>query len=118
MMIRSILEGDVINVGADRFKKSSSPQNGAKADLVQIPGTSKEEMFARNRPPHMELYDIANDILSNPDTQKLLKVRAAFENNMYTKSKSARVYIDNKSYEISGERMKELGVNPYAKPLD
>ena len=46
------------------------------------------------------------------------KVRAAFENNMYTKSKSARVYIDNKSYEISGERMKELGVNPYAKPLN
>jgi len=108
----------VINVDADRFKRSSSPQSGTKADVVQLPGASKEEMFARNRPPHMALYDIANDILSDPDTQKLLKVRAAFENNMYTKSKSARVYIDNKSYEISGERMKELGVNPYAKPLN
>lgn len=118
MMIRSILEGDVINFGADRFKKSSSAQSGVKADVVQLPGTSKEEMFARNRPRHMALYDIAKDILSNLDTQKLLKVRAAFENNMYTKSKSARVYINNKSYEISGESMKELGVNPYAKPLD
>jgi hypothetical protein len=117
-MIRSILEGDVINVGAERFKRSSSPQSGAKADVVQLPGTSKEEMFDRNRPRHMALYDIAKDILSDPETQKLLKVRAAFENNMYTKSKSARVYIDNKTYEISGERMKELGVNPYAKPLD
>ena len=116
--IRSIIEGDVINVGADRFKKSSSPQDGAKADVVQLPGTSKEEMFARNRPRHMALYDMAKDILNNPDTQKLLKVRATFENNMYTKSKSAVVYINNKLYEISGERMKELGVNPYAKPLD
>ena len=116
--IRSILEGDVINVGADRFKKSSRPQDGVKADVVQLPGTSKEEMFARNRPRHMALYDMAKDILNNPDTQKLLKVRATFENNMYTKSKSAVVYINNKLYEISGERMKELGVNPYAKPLD
>lgn len=60
-----------INVGADRFKKSSSALSGAKADVAQIPGTSKEEMFDRNRPPHMVLYDIAKDILSNPDTQKI-----------------------------------------------
>lgn len=114
-IIRLMIEGDVINVDPARFQGRPGAADPG-AEFVQLPGRSEEELFQKKRPRAMVFYDTLKGILDHPDVQKMLAVAPRIEPNSYTKTQSVSAIIDGKRYEVSGARMKELGVDPWAKP--
>jgi hypothetical protein len=66
----------------------------------------------------MVFYDVLKEILAHPDVQKMLDVAPRIDPNLYTKLQSVSALIGGKRYEVPGERMKALGVDPWAKPTE
>ena len=116
-MIRLILEGDVINVDPERFQSQEEIPD-PEGELVQLPGRSEEDIFQKKRPRGMVFYDVLKEILAHPDVQKMLTVAPRVDPNLYTKLQSVDATIGGKRYHVSGERMKALGVDPWAKSTD
>jgi hypothetical protein len=116
-IIRLMIEGDVINVDPARFQGRPGTENPA-AEFVQLPGRSEEELFQKKRPRAMVFYDTLKGVLDHPDVRKMLTTAPRIEPNSYTKTQSVSAVIDGKRYEVSGARMKELGVDPWAKPTN
>ena len=116
-IIRLMIEGDVINVDPARFQGRPGTANPA-AEFVQLPGRSEEELFQKKRPRAMVFYDTLKGVLDHPDVRKMLTAAPRIEPNSYTKTQSVSAVIDGKRYEVSGARMKELGVDPWAKPTN
>jgi len=116
-MIRLILEGDVINVDPERFQSQEEVPD-PEGELVQLPGRSEEDIFQKKRPRGMVFYDVLKEILAHPDVQKMLDVAPRIDPNLYTKLQSVDATIGGKRYHVPGERMKALGVDPWAKPTE
>jgi hypothetical protein len=67
----------------------------------------------------MAWYAAARKILDHPDVKKLLDLGTPpAEPNLYTKLQPVSVKIGNKWYHVSGEEMKSMGVDPWAKESD
>lgn len=116
-LIRLMLEGDVINVDPERFQSQEEVPD-PEGELVQLPGRSTEDIFQKKRPRGMVFYDVLKEILAHPDVQKMLDVAPRIDPNLYTKLQSVSALIGGKRYEVPGERMKALGVDPWAKPTE
>ncbi len=117
-MIRLILEGDVINVDPARFQagRDDDEEPAGPGEFIQLPGRSEEELFQKKRPRQMAWYDTARQILDNPDVKKLLELGTPpAEPNSYSNLQPVSVKIGNKWYHISGQEMKSMGVDPWAK---
>ena len=115
-LVRIMLEGDVINFDPARVKSGGG---GGGGEVLQLPGRSEEELFQKKRPRQMAWYDAARKILDHPDVKKLLDLGTPpAEPNLYTQLQPVSVKIGNKWYHVSGEEMKSMGVDPWAKESD
>jgi hypothetical protein len=115
-LVRIMLEGDVINFDPARVKSGGGAGGG---EVLQLPGRSEEELFQKKRPRQMAWYDAARKILDHPDVKKLLDLGTPpAEPNLYTQLQPVSVKIGNKWYHVSGEEMKSMGVDPWAKESD
>ena len=115
-LVRIMLEGDVINFDPSRVKSGGGAGGG---EVLQLPGRSEEELFQKKRPRQMAWYDAARKILDHPDVKKLLDLGTPpAEPNLYTQLQPVSVKIGNKWYHVSGEEMKSMGVDPWAKESD
>jgi hypothetical protein len=113
-LVRMIIEGDVINFDPSRVRSGGTASG--ESEVLQLPGRSEEELFQKKRPRQMAWYDAARKILDHPDVKKLLELGTPpAEPNLYSKLQPVSVKIGNKWYHVSGEEMKSMGVDPWAK---
>lgn len=113
-LVRMIIEGDVIDFDPTRVKSGGGGTGGG--EVLQLPGRSEEELFQKKRPRQMAWYDAARKILDHPDVKKLLDLGTPpAEPNLYSKLQPVSVKIGNKWYHVSGEEMRSMGVDPWAK---
>ena len=113
-LVRMIIEGDVLDFDPTRVKSGGGGAGGG--EVLQLPGRSEEELFQKKRPRQMAWYDAARKILDHPDVKKLLDLGTPpAEPNLYSKLQPVSVKIGNKWYHVSGEEMRSMGVDPWAK---
>ena len=113
-LVRMIIEGDVLDFDPTRVKSGGGGTGGG--EVLQLPGRSEEELFQKKRPRQMAWYDAARKILDHPDVKKLLDLGTPpAEPNLYSKLQPVSVKIGNKWYHVSGEEMRSMGVDPWAK---